>query len=278
MSGRVRTELINRFGLLRKIEVPFDCSMADQAKIILNGKPEVLVGYPSRLHLIAKYILDNRMEIKTPKAIFTDSETLLPGMRKTVEEAFRVKVTNVYDSYELGFTAWECEKHNGLHIDSDSQVVQIIKDDIEQEDGQCGDIVATDLENYVVPFIRYDIGDIGIKSNRKCDCGIVFPLLEKVLGRKWDFLYSPTGEEIPPLLIEQFVRKHKGVLEYQIVQNSKETLRVEIVVSKDYDYNNDAHIQQQLKELYGFEEIVIHHPSHINRTRSGKLRCVVRNF
>lgn len=278
LSGRVRARRINRLGLLGKIEVPFDCSMSDQVKIVVKEKPEILEGYPSRLYLIAKYVEENRVKIKAPKAIFADSETLLPSMRKTIEEAFGVKVTNVYDSYELGFTAWECREHNGMHVDSDSQIVQITKDNMELEDGQRGDIVVTDLENYVMPLIRYNIGDIGIKSNRKCDCGIVFPLLESVLGRSWDFLLSPMGEEIAPLLVEQFVRKHKGVLEYQIVQNSRETLNAEIVVSKDYDYNTDAQIQRQLKELYDFKEIVIHHPPYIKRTKTGKLRCVVRNF
>lgn len=278
MSGRVGTHWFNRLGLLRKIEVPFDCSMSDQVEIILNKKPEILVGYPSRLYLLAKYIGDNHIRIETPKAIFSDSETLLPRMRKTTEEAFGVKVTNVYDSYEFGFTAWECEKHKGLHIDSDSQVVQIIKDNVELEDGQSGDIVVTDLDNYAMPLIRYEIGDIGTKSNRKCDCGIAFPLLESVQGRKWDFLLSPTGEEIAPLVVEQFVRRHEGILEYQVVQNSRGTLNVEIVASKDYDYDTDAQIQRQLKELYNFREIVIHHPSHIQRTKMGKLRCVIRNF
>ena len=278
MSGRVRASWLNRLGLYRKIEVPFDRSMSDQVKVILNKKPEILMGYPSRLCLIAEYMRDNHVIIKTPKAVFTDSETLFPNVRKTIEEAFGVKVTNLYDSYEFGFTAWECNRHNGLHIESDSQAVQIMKDNVELEDGQSGNIVITDLENYTMPLIRYDTGDIGIKSNRECDCGIAFPLLQSLLGRTWDFLLSPSGEEIAPLLVEQFVRKHKGILEYQIVQESKETLKVEIVVSRDYQYSTDAQIQQQLKDLYNFEEIIIYHPNHLKKTKSGKLRCVIRDF
>jgi phenylacetate-CoA ligase len=278
MSGIVRTQWYHKLGIFRKVEVAFDSSMSDQARTIVRNKPDILEGYPSRLQLIAKYLGDNQIEVKTPKAIFVDSETLLPSVRKVIEKGFGVAATNVYDSYEFGYTAWECKNHKGLHINCDSQIVQIVKDNAEVEDGRRGNIIITDLDNYAMPLIRYDTGDIGAKSKNTCDCGIVFPLLESVLGRKWDVLLSPSGEEIPPLLVEQFVRKHEGVLEYQIVQNSLKTLNVDMVVSNDYDYSMDCHIQKQLGDLYGFKNVIINHPEHVRRTASGKLRCVVRNF
>jgi phenylacetate-CoA ligase len=277
LSGRVKSGWLNKLGLVRKIEVPFDFSLSDQVKTLVDEEPDILEGYPSRIHVIAKYIIDNGIAVKKPRAIFVDSETLFPAMRETIEQAFGVRVTNIYDSYEFGYTAWECNRHKGLHINADSQIVQIVRDGVEVDDGQSGEIVITNLDNYAMPLIRYSTGDIGVKSKRKCECGIAFPLLENVLGRKWDFLLSPSGEEIPPLLVEQFVRKRKGVLEYRIVQNSRQSLDVELVVSEDYDHAVDSQIADHLRALYGFKEVVIHHPSRIERTLSGKLRCVVRN-
>lgn len=278
MVGVVRTRWFNRLGLLRKAKVPYDCSIGDQVQFIVNYKPDIIEGYPSRLNLIAQHIGDNHIKIRRPKAVITNSETLFPDIRKRVEEAFGVEVTNVYDSWEFGQIAWECQKHNGLHFNSDSLIVQIIKDNRESEDGQPGEIVVTDLDNYAMPLIRYNIGDIGIKSRRKCDCGVAFPLLETILGRSNDFLFSPKGEEIPPLIIDQIVKAHKGISEFQIVQNSREALTIEIVASKDYDYNSDVQIQRRLKDLYHFKEIVINHPIDIKRTDAGKLKSVICNF
>lgn len=82
ISGRVKTRWFNRLGIFRKIEVPFDSSMPDQVKVILEKKPDIFVGYPSRLGLIAKYLADNHIKVKTPKAIFAESETLLPEVRQ----------------------------------------------------------------------------------------------------------------------------------------------------------------------------------------------------
>jgi len=278
MSGMVKRQWSDRLGILRKVEVPFDASMSKQVKVILHEKPDIFWGYPSRLHQIARYLIDNRVVVKAPKAIFADSETLLPIVREEIEKGFGSEVTNVYDSYEFGYVAWECKMHKGMHINCDSQVVQITKDNVELKDGQCGNITVTDLDNYAMPLIRYDTGDIGTKSKRRCNCGLAFPLLDSVSGRKWDLLLSPLRVEIPPLLVEQFVRRHKGIVEYQVIQNSVETLNVDIVVSDGYDYNADNQIRKKLESLYGFKDVTINHPRQIEKTASGKLRCVVRNF
>jgi phenylacetate-CoA ligase len=278
LSGRVKRGFFDRLGILRKVELPFDALLSDQVKTLVDKRPELLVGYPSRLYLIACYLRSHHVRVVPPKAIFADSETLFPFMRETIEQAFRVRVTNLYDSYEFGYTAWECSEHDGLHINSDHQIVQITEDEREVEDGHSGDIVTTDLDNYAMPLIRYDTFDVGAKSKKKCKCGLAFPMLESVAGRKWDFLVSPSGETIPPLLVEQFIRKSSdGIEEYQITQNSRETLHIDVVVSNDYDYGADTRIKTQLQDLYHFRQIYVHHPSHVKRTRSGKWRCVVRN-
>lgn len=278
MVEKVRKRWFHRLGLLRKVKVPYDCSVADQVQFILNYKPEIIEAYPNRLNLIAQHIGDNHITISKPKAIITSSETLFPDIRMRIEDVFGVEVTNVYDSWEFGQIAWECQKHKGLHLNSDSLIVQIVKDNMELEDGERGEIVVTDLDNYAMPLIRYNIGDIGIKTREKCDCGIAFPMLESVLGRSNDFVFSPGGEKIFPLIIDQIVRDHKGISEYQIIQNSLGTLIVEMVVSKDYDYDSDVQIRQKLKDLYQFKEIVINHPVHIKRTDTGKFKSVICNY
>ena len=52
-----------------------------------------------------------------------------------------------------------------------------------------GSIIVTNLENYVMPFIRYDLGDLVLlPGNNRCTCGRTLPLLGKVLGRNDDIL------------------------------------------------------------------------------------------
>jgi phenylacetate-CoA ligase len=278
IHGTVRKGWLNRLGLARRVEVPHGLLIQDQLKVILNERSDVYRGYPSRLHLIAKYAEENHIDIKQPKAIFSDSETLLPYMRNSIEKAFRVKVTNIYDSFEFGYTAWECREHSGLHINCDSQIVQIMKNDIEVEDGNRGEIVVTNLDGYAMPLIRYNTKDVGRKLKGKCVCGIDFPMLATVEGREWDFLFSPSGEKISPLVITGFIAIQKGVIEYRVTQKKKEEIDIEIVVSKNYNYNTDSLIKRYFENQYHFKEIKISHPQSLKKTPSGKFRSVIREF
>jgi phenylacetate-CoA ligase len=278
IHGSVRKGFLNKIGLARRVEIPDGLSMPDQIKVLIKERSDVYRGYPSRLHLIAKYLEASNLALRKPKTIFTDSETLLPHMRDTIEKAFRVKVTNIYDSYEFGYTAWECREHNGLHINCDSQILQIMKDDIEVDDGNRVEIVTTSLDSYAMPLIRYNTKDVGTKAKGKCFCGIDFPRLATVEGRIWDFLISPSGEEISPLVITGLVATQKGVQEYRITQKKKTELDIKLVVSKNYDYNSDFLIKDQIENQFHFKQINISHPQSLKKSPAGKFRSVIREF
>ncbi len=268
----------NWVGIQRNAMVPLEKSLDEQVRFLVKYKPHIIDAYPSRLNSVAQFIVDHNIKIRRPKIITTNSETLFPAVRSRIEEAFGAKVTCVYDSWEFGQMAWECPKHNGLHINADSLVMQIMSGSQELNDGQSGEIVLTDLDNYAMPFIRYNIRDRGAKLLRKCNCGIAFPVLESISGRSNDFVFSPTGQELSPLVIDQTVKLHQGIVEYQIIQDSIAGLTIEMVVANDYDYDTDKKIRQQLTDLFKFSKIVINHPVCIKRTDSGKLRTVICNF
>ena len=50
-------------------------------------------------------------------------------------------------------------------------------------DGELGEVVVTSLDNFLMPLIRYKIGDLAIKSKKisKCKCGRSLPILKKLL-------------------------------------------------------------------------------------------------
>ena len=49
-----------------------------------------------------------------------------------------------------------------------------------------------------MPFIRYAIGDIGIPSDEKCECGITFPTMKLIEGRADSMLTLPGGRILSP--------------------------------------------------------------------------------
>ncbi|MFC1876993.1 hypothetical protein ACFL2E_06960 [Thermodesulfobacteriota bacterium] len=142
--------------------------------MLQNLNPQVLEGYPSRLNLLTKVIMqDNIIGIK-PKLIVTNSEKITPAIRANLRKAFGVEPVNVYDCWECGNIAWECDAHEGLHINADQVYLEVAKGDQVVVDGDPGEILITDLYNQTMPLIRYAIGDIGTKKKSICSCGRKF--------------------------------------------------------------------------------------------------------
>lgn len=161
-------------------------------------KPEYLRGYASSIYLFAKYIESENKKINFKlKGIFTTAEVLFDYQRSLIEEVFKTKVFNQYSLNDGGASAFECEEHNGMHVDMLRSITEIVDEHGNQLGANReGHILATSLHNYAMPFIRYDTNDLGILSNIKCGCGRDLPLLKKIIGRESDFICTPNGNRI----------------------------------------------------------------------------------
>ena len=171
--------------------------------------------------------------------------------------------------------------HDGLHINSDSLIVQIVnKNGKEAKDGEPGDVIVTDLNNYAMPFIRYNMDDIAIRSEKKCRCGISFPLLCEVRGRNSDTLKLPSGKEISAtVLFQMFLDNSETneIKEFQIIQNTIDSVDINIISSNKYDFNNNNLLREKFKNLGEFKQVNINHVNEIQRTKSNKLKAIVCN-
>lgn len=255
-----------------------DQDMVGYIDIVNQKKPSLIVGYPSSLALFAEFIKKNNYSIYSPKGIITGGETLYDIQREGIEEVFKCKVLNRYGCREVGHIANECEYKNGLHISSDHVIIEVINEKGEQcKPGELGELVVTDLDNYVFPFIRYKIGDIGILSERKCECGRPFPLLETVEGRTFDLLVGANGNRVLATFFTiYFKHSVNGVLQFQMEQNQLTEVLVKLIVNEHFteaDYNK---IIFAIKEKLGEEtNVSIEFVDFIEPTASGKHRWVV---
>jgi len=139
---------------------------------------------------------------------------------------------------------------------------------------QLGDIVATDLHNMAMPFIRYKIDDIGIISLRKCACGSRLRILEDVLGRHGDVFKKRDGTSIPGIsFADRIITECRGIKQIQIVQTDYERFTLHIVKGTEY---SDAAVEDVKKRInnymhdeMSFEILIV---NDIPREKSGKIR------
>jgi phenylacetate-CoA ligase len=247
------------------------------ARMLSSWQPRFIIGYASALYLFARFVLERPYLSIRPHAVKSTAEVLTDNERAIVEEAFRCPVYNFYGSREVNNLAAECPAHKGLHVNALTRYIEVV-DETGKPLGplQPGRILVTDLTNYAMPFIRYEIEDIGIWSAAPCTCGRPFPALANVLGRKSDFILTPAGKLIHGEYFTHMFYGMPEVTQFQLVQDSLDHVRMEVVLNPGASESSVASVRSRLSESMGAGvrcDVVI--VQHIERPRSGKHRFTV---
>jgi len=243
-----------------------------------KSKPAFLRGYASSIYFWAKWIIENGIQIHTPNAIFTTAEKLFPHMRKTISEAFGCDVYNNYGLNDGGVSAYECSEHQGLHIDTERSIMEIVDSNGEQiEEGE-GMILATSLHNYAMPFIRYNTGDVGYLISDKCNCGRGYKLLKDILGRQQEFLITPEGKYIHGEFISHIFWEIEGVKEFQVIQDAVDHILIQLNVEDNFDESQLKKIEEIIKLRAPGWNVEFKFVDSIKRTKAEKYRFVVNKL
>jgi hypothetical protein len=80
-------------------------------------------------------------------------------------------------------TAWSARKREG-HVAAENALVEIVDEQgRDVAPGGRGRVIVTGLNNYAMPFIRYQLGDIALAGTAPCGCGRALPVITRVEGR-----------------------------------------------------------------------------------------------
>lgn len=241
-------------------------------------KPQILYGHAHSIYILATYLVRMDVTDLRPRGIITTSMMLLEPERRLIEQVFRCRVTNRYGCEEVSLIACECERHEGLHLNADHVVVEFIKDDgTEAGPGEEANIIVTELINHAMPLIRYQVGDMGVPSNRTCPCGRGLPLMERVTGRCADFLKRPDGSLVAGVsLIERTLTAIPGIEQMQLVQDDLHRVCVKVVRDGQYSEAAEKQLREEFQLVFGNSvEIEIRHVARLDQSSAGKYRFAV---
>jgi len=247
----------------------------ENTKILRSFRPEYIRGYVSSLYILARYILENDIQIEGVLAIDPISENLYPYQREIIEQAFNCKVYQEYCANDGGACAWECNEHQGLHYAMERAIIEELS----------GELITTDLWNYAMPFIRYKNGDsVRIMDNR-CKCGRELALIE-VKGRDNDFIITPSGPVSPSLVMQAGIglgggkrfQSHNfqnGISAVQYVQKPGYQLVVNIVKNHQFDMENTTRFTKNLERVLPGMKINLVEVESIPSTIKGKRYFII---
>ena len=283
LKSKLRDRLLQPFIFLDTMQVS-DKAVIAFAKQWRKTKPTLLFGHAHSIFILAEYIKKLDISDSRPRGIISSSMMLLPHERAVIEAVFGIKVTDRYGCEEVSLIASQCEMHEGMHINIEHLYVEFLKEDgTYTKSGEQGKIIVTDLMNRAMPFIRYQVEDIGVPVNRKCSCGRGLPLTEKIVGRVADFLIKSDGAKVAGIsLIENTLTKIPGIKQMQIVQKEIDEIILNIVPDSNFTTENESKLINYFKELFGSDIILrLRKIPEIKPETNGKYRfskCGINSF
>ncbi len=254
-----------------------DEDVAGCLALIRRTRPALLHSYPSILYLLA-----SRWTGEPPRglrAIRSAGEKLFDFQREKIEERFGCRVFDFYGARDIPIIAQECSAHQGLHVNVENVVLEVVDESGQPlEEGE-GDLVLTHLNNSVMPFVRYRIGDRAKITRRRCPCGRGLPLLEEVTGRGFDVITFPNGNRVGGTFWTLLVKSGEGakhVGAFQVVQTDPCSIVVRYSGESALPPSEEDRIRSCVEEYSGPKlRLEFQHVQEISPTSGGKWRFVV---
>ncbi len=239
--------------------------------------PGYLYGYPSLINEFAHFCRDRGLSCKhlNIKVVVVTGEKLISNQKKMIEEVFSAKVVQEYGCSEVGVIGFECP-HGKMHVMSPNLIVEVINDGSSVVD-ELGEIVVTELNAKSFPFIRYQIGDLGIIKSAQCSCGLKWPVIEIKEGRIDDYIITPEGKKVYDAVLAYTFNGYKKYIKmFKAVQRNNLDLEIKVVLTDECDDNILTKCREDLAQrICSTISITLISVKSIKREKSGKLRYFV---
>ena len=246
-----------------------------------DKKFDYINGYTSSIVLFAKFLQKKNIVLTTVcptlKCCVVTSEMLFEEDKLLMEKQFGVPVVNEYGASELDLIAFQ-NPNGEWQVNSETLFVEILDDENKVlPNGKEGRIVITSLYNKAHPFIRYDIGDIGILDEKST---FKKPILKKLIGRTNDIAVLPSGKKSPGLtfyyVTKSIIEDDGNVKEFVVKQTKIDTFDIEYVSQNKLTENQILNIEKAIATyLEPRLTFTFTRKEKLERSKSGKLKQFV---
>jgi phenylacetate-coenzyme A ligase PaaK-like adenylate-forming protein len=241
-----------------------------------SSRADFLAGYSQSLRLFADHVIRKGITDIRPRFVFGVSDLADEDCRQLIERAFKKRYVDLYGAVESGCIAWECPDCSGYHINVDTLIVEFLKNGQPAPPGTPGKIVVTNLFSQAMPLIRYELGDVGVRSVQEPTCGRGLPLMEIVEGRSDAFLVLPSGRRLSPMTFYGLMKPLQGIKQWKVLQPDTRHLIIRVVPGPGFSDQTREQIRRRVAEVIPEKiELEIQTVETIPPEASGKVRAVV---
>jgi phenylacetate-CoA ligase len=143
----------------------------------------------------------------------------IPPTKARIEAAFGAQAFDLPGLTEIAAWGFECDARAGLtHVHEDYCYPEVL-DEHERPvgPGERGELVFTSLYRRAMPLLRYRTRDVVQRADRPCPCGRTLVAFAGGVLARLDDMKKVRGIIVYPGRVEEIVRGHRGVDEFQIV-------------------------------------------------------------
>jgi phenylacetate-CoA ligase len=200
---------------------------------LLARKPDYLTAYSSTLLALAERVRQRGIALKFA-SIVSNATAISDEIRDLCENVLGARPRDHYGAQEVGSIAAECTHCGRYHINAETVLVEILREDgTPCAAGEAGRVIATSLYNYAMPFIRYEIGDYAVAGDDAVECAVRLPTLSRVLGRYRSTFTLPDGRIVYPYVEIGRFRDYIPFTQVQVVQTDYDAIEVRYVANGD---------------------------------------------
>lgn len=234
-----------------------------------NFNPVIIQAYPSSIHALASWMLSNKVRYKgnALRGIVTSSETLEADTQARIEQAFGCRVFDWYGQAERVIAIGTCE-HGSRHVLTDYGRVELLP----AENGLY-ELVGTGYNNKAMSLIRYRTGDlVRLSAKQSCPCGRIFPIVDRVIGRRDKVITLPDGRTIGRL--DHVFKGADNVIEGQVVYKGGGHFLLRVVPGPNWSQDDESQLIAKLKARVVGVEAHVDTVASIPRGANGKFEFV----
>lgn len=228
-------------------------------------KPTFWHGYPSSFLALAQYLLDHKIKLSfIPKCIELTSENVTEIQLVKMKEAFGIKPIQGYAQTEEVATFHE-QFDGHMYVIEDFSAVEFLPTD----EPEVFRVVGTSLNNYAMPFLRYDTKDL--IRYRETEKGREILAID---GREEDNIKLRNGGIIRRL--SRILSEQSNIVEAQVVQKSLDLIEFRVVKGKNYSASDETVLKNDIVSyLAGRIDCKLVYVNSIPKTKNGKMKFIV---
>ncbi|HEY4223017.1 MAG TPA: hypothetical protein VGO62_16785 [Myxococcota bacterium] len=211
-----------------------DSSLRSVVDELNQFQPMLLHTYPTFLEVLAAEQSRGRLHIN-PEILTAGSEPTSQQCREAVRAAWpSARFVETYAATECLAMGIACP-HGSLHVNEDACILEPVDDDLRPvpRGTMAPRVLVTNLLNEVQPLVRFELTDSVEIDESPCPCGSPF-VRARVHGRTDDTFFLLDGhgraQVHPPIPLECALLGLGGLLQYQLVHERQNRLRLGFVV------------------------------------------------